>query len=91
MRNAICLLQINGYKGTVIIVVSCVTKDKPYRPHPYRLVGEFCKDGIFKAVINNESMTISLRHVGIQCVRRSEVDKALKEREKRQINPFLSK
>lgn len=36
-------------------------------------------------------MTLSLQHVGIQCVKRSSVDEALKERENRRVDPFKSK
>jgi hypothetical protein len=53
--------------------------------------GKHCKRGIFKAEINNESMTLSLQNVGIQCVKRSNVDEALKERESQRIDPFKSK
>jgi hypothetical protein len=29
-----------------VIVVSCVTKDPPYEPHPHNLVGKDCKRGV---------------------------------------------
>lgn len=39
-------IQVVGYRGTAVVVVSCVTKDYPYRPHPHNLVGkEGCKKG----------------------------------------------
>lgn len=40
------ILQIHNYTGTAVIVVSCVTKDQPYEPHPHNLVGRDCKRGV---------------------------------------------
>ena len=41
------VFQIVGYKGRAVVVVSCVTVDPPYRPHPHNLVGkEGCKKGV---------------------------------------------
>lgn len=72
--------------------MSCVTKDKPYRPHPHNLVGrDNCKKGICTIEINNESMTASFQNLGIQCVKRKDIDDALKVREKIRVDPFRSK
>lgn len=39
--------QVLGYRGRAVVVVSCVTIDPPYRPHPHNLVGkEGCKKGV---------------------------------------------
>ncbi|XP_025410633.1 embryonic polarity protein dorsal-like isoform X2 [Sipha flava] len=82
-------IQIVGYKGRAVVVVSCVTKDKPYRPHPHNLVGrDNCKKGICTIEINNESMTASFQNLGIQCVKRKDIDDALKVREKIRVDPF---
>ncbi|XP_029345087.1 embryonic polarity protein dorsal isoform X2 [Acyrthosiphon pisum] len=82
-------IQIVGYKGRAVVVVSCVTKDRPYRPHPHNLVGrDNCKNGICSIEINNESMTESFQNLGIQCVKRKDIDKALRVREERKLDPF---
>lgn len=44
-------IQIVGYNGRAVVVVSCVTVDAPYRPHPHNLVG---KDGCKKGVCTME-------------------------------------
>lgn len=85
-------LQINGYKGRAVVVVSCVTKDKPYRPHPHNLVGrDNCKRGICTIEINNESMVACFQNLGVQCVKRKDIDEALKIREEIRVDPFRSK
>lgn len=81
-----------GYKGRAVVVVSCVTKDRPFRPHPHNLVGrDNCKRGICTIEINNESMTASFQNLGIQCVKRKDIDEALKVREEIRVDPFRSK
>lgn len=42
------IFQIVGpTTGRAVVVVSCVTFDPPYRPHPHNLVGkEGCKKGV---------------------------------------------
>ena len=46
--------QVLGYRGKAVVVVSCVTKDFPYKPHPHSLVGkEGCKKGVCTLEINN--------------------------------------
>ena len=41
------LYQVVNFSGpAAIVVVSCVTKDKPYCPHPHNLVGQDCRDGV---------------------------------------------
>lgn len=86
-------LQIEGFNGRAMIVVSCVTKDAPFFPHPHNLVGrENCEDGICKVKAEiNESTVLKFRHLGIQCVKRVDVVKSLEIREKNQVDPFGSK
>ncbi|XP_060874903.1 putative transcription factor p65 homolog isoform X2 [Metopolophium dirhodum] len=81
-------IQIVGYKGRAVVVVSCVTKDGPYRSHPHNLVGRDCDKGICTIEINNESMVASFQNLGIQCVRRKDIGEALKVREEIKVHPF---
>ncbi|XP_030633225.1 transcription factor RelB [Chanos chanos] len=73
----------------VSVTVSLVTKDLPYRPHPHCLVGKDCTDGICVIHFNPQS---SRRHVfsnlGIQCIRRKEVEASLQKRREINIDPF---
>ena len=73
------------------MVVSCVTKDPPYRPHPHNLVGkEVCKQGVCTVEVNSENMTVSFDKLGIQCVKRKDIEDALNLREKIRVDPFRS-
>jgi Rel/ankyrin family protein len=85
-------LQIVGYRGPAVVVVSCVTKDAPFRAHPHNLVGkEGCKKGICTTRINNETMTVSFSNLGIQCVKKKDIEDALKLREEIRVDPFRCK
>ncbi|KAK7074977.1 hypothetical protein SK128_012973 [Halocaridina rubra] len=82
-------IQVVGYKGPAVIVVSCVTVDPPYRPHPHNLVGkEGCKKGICTMTINSDSMQCVFSNLGIQCVKKKDVEDALKLREEIRVDPF---
>lgn len=81
-------IRIIGYKGPAVVIVSCVTKDEPYRPHPHRLVGLKCSGGIFHDNINEDTMSMKFNHLGIQCVRKKDIEEALNEREERMVDPF---
>nr|UNA06287.1 dorsal [Sogatella furcifera] len=82
-------IQIEGYKGRAVVVVSCVTKDSPYKPHPHSLVGkEGCKHGVCTMEVNTETMSLSFANLGIQCIKKKDIDNALNQREKLRIDPF---
>lgn len=73
----------------VMVTVSLVTKDIPYRPHPHCLVGKDCIDGICVIHINPHSNhRHSFANLGIQCVRRKELDASLQKRRNKNIDPF---
>ena len=86
-------IQVCNYRGKAVVVVSCVTKDTPYRPHPHNLVGkEGCKKGVCTIVIdNNSEMTCTFTSLGIQCVKRKDIEESLKLRELIKVDPFRSK
>ncbi|XP_046820608.1 embryonic polarity protein dorsal-like isoform X4 [Vespa crabro] len=82
-------IRIVGYKGRAVVVVSCVTKDLPYRPHPHNLVGkEICKRGVCTLEISSENMTVTFANLGIQCVKKKDIEEALKIREEIRVDPF---
>lgn len=41
--------------------------------------------------INNDDMTVSFSNLGIQCVKKKDIDDALKVREDIRVDPFRSK
>ncbi|XP_046473587.1 dorsal protein isoform X2 [Neodiprion pinetum] len=82
-------IQVENHTGRAIVVVSCVTKDPPYRPHPHNLVGkESCDKGICTLQIPPESMTVTFSNLGIQCVKKKDIEEALKVREEIRVDPF---
>ncbi|XP_054714028.1 embryonic polarity protein dorsal-like [Uloborus diversus] len=83
-------IQVMNYTGQYAVVVSCVAKDgPPYRPHPHNLVGrEGCKRGVCTLLVNNPDMTCSFTSLGIQCVKKRDIDKSLKVREAHKLDPF---
>ncbi|XP_012283784.1 proto-oncogene c-Rel isoform X2 [Orussus abietinus] len=82
-------IRIIGYKGRAVVVVSCVTKDLPHRPHPHNLVGkEGCKRGVCTVEIASENMTVTFANLGIQCVKKKDIEDALRVREEIRVDPF---
>ncbi|KAI9585262.1 embryonic polarity protein dorsal-like [Glossina fuscipes] len=85
-------IEIAGYKGEVTIVVSCVTKDPPYRPHPHNLVGkEGCEYGICTMRVKGDPPRAVFSNLGVQCVRKKDIKAALELRENRNVDPFKTK
>lgn len=63
-----------------------------HRAHPHKLVGkDICSKGVCTLEINNETMTATFANLGIQCVKKKDIDESLKEREKIRVDPFRSK
>ncbi|XP_068632924.1 embryonic polarity protein dorsal-like isoform X3 [Battus philenor] len=90
-RKTYPTIEISGCTGNAIVVVSCVTKDHPYKPHPHNLVGrERCERGVctVKAELSGDSTLVSFSNLGIQCVKRKDVEAALRTREELRVDPF---
>ncbi|XP_018326789.1 embryonic polarity protein dorsal isoform X3 [Agrilus planipennis] len=82
-------IQVIGYKGRAVVVVSCVTKDPPYRPHPHNLVGrDGCRKGVCTLEISPETMSVTFPNLGIQCVKKKDIESALRQREEIRVDPF---
>ena len=74
-----------------MVVVSCVSSEPPHRPHPHNLVGkEGCKKGVCTLEIPAEAMAISFQSLGIQCVKKKEIEEALALRQQIRVDPFQS-
>ncbi|KAI9538672.1 hypothetical protein NQZ68_012325 [Dissostichus eleginoides] len=75
----------------VAVTVSLVTKDPPHRPHPHCLVGKDCPNGSGICVVTlnpHSNRRHSFSNLGIQCVRRKELDVSLQKRRSQNIDPF---
>merc|ERR1712165_495925 len=88
-------IQIVGYKGPAVVVVSCVTHDSEVpKTHPHNLVSpasvgrDGCKKGVCTMNVNNEEMSVEFPHLGIQCVRKKDVDQSLKVRKEIRVDPY---
>ena len=47
-----------------------------------------CKSGVCKEYINSEDMTLEFQHLGIQCVRKKDVEASLRERRGIRVDPY---
>uniref|UniRef100_A0A182NEE8 RHD domain-containing protein n=1 Tax=Anopheles dirus TaxID=7168 RepID=A0A182NEE8_9DIPT len=83
-------IQVHGYRGRAVVVVSCVTKESPdHKPHPHNLVGkEGCKKGVCTVEINSTTMSYTFNNLGIQCVKKKDVEEALRMRQEIRVDPF---
>lgn len=69
-----------------------MTVKEPFQPHPHNLVGkERCEDGVCSVIIDNPLMEFSFSNLGIQCVKKRDIEASLSKREKKGIDPFKSK
>lgn len=50
-----------------------------------------CKKGVYTLGVNNDSMTATFANLGIQCVKKKDIEESLKEREEIKVDPFRSK
>ncbi|XP_069765597.1 transcription factor RelB-like isoform X2 [Narcine bancroftii] len=82
-------VQIQNWQDEVKVVISLVTKDEPYKPHPHSLVGKDCQNGICEVTVSPKcNMKASFANLGIQCVKKKEIVKAVEHRLKLGIDPF---
>ncbi|XP_063001830.1 transcription factor p65 [Elgaria multicarinata webbii] len=81
-------IKIHNYMGPGKVRISLVTKEVPYRPHPHDLVGKDCKEGFYEAELSPERSIHSFQNLGIQCVRKRDLDKAVAKRIETSNNPF---
>ncbi|XP_034950793.1 putative transcription factor p65 homolog isoform X2 [Chelonus insularis] len=82
-------IRIVGYEGRAVIVISCVTKDEPYMPHPHSIVSkEMCSQGVCTVERYTDQEPIVFPTLGIQCVKKKDIAEALQQRKKARVDPF---
>ncbi|XP_056396039.1 transcription factor RelB isoform X2 [Hyla sarda] len=86
---AIELVNCEGIHD-VKVSVCLVWKDPPHRIHPHGLVGKDCHDGICEVIMHpDEGQTQhSFSNLGIQCVRKKEIESSVKARLSLGIDPY---
>ena len=74
-----------------MVVVSLVTSELPYRPHPHNLVGkEGCSKGVCTIEMDSDTMSCSFPSLGIQCIKKKEIEESLNLRQQIRVDPFQS-
>ncbi|XP_014393535.1 PREDICTED: transcription factor p65 [Myotis brandtii] len=81
-------IKIIGYTGPGTVRISLVTKDPPHRPHPHELVGKDCRDGFYEAELCPDRCIHSFQNLGIQCVKKRDLEQAINQRIQTNNNPF---
>uniref|UniRef100_A0A8B9PDP6 CLK4 associating serine/arginine rich protein n=1 Tax=Apteryx owenii TaxID=8824 RepID=A0A8B9PDP6_APTOW len=71
-------------------VTAClVWKDWPYRVHPHGLVGKDCSNGLCEVVLKPQTNPKhSFSNLGIQCVKKKEIETAIEKKLQLGIDPF---
>ncbi|XP_026314792.1 transcription factor p65 isoform X2 [Hyposmocoma kahamanoa] len=90
-RRTYPTIEICGHTGKAIVVVSCVTKESPYKPHPHNLVGrDRCQRGVCtqRVDVTADNRLVTFSNLGIQCVKRRDIAEALRVREELRVDPF---
>ncbi|XP_041840585.1 LOW QUALITY PROTEIN: transcription factor p65 [Melanotaenia boesemani] len=80
-------IKVHNYSGPLRVRISLVTKISPYKPHPHELVGKDCKHGYYEADLQ-ERRIHSFQNLGIQCVKKKDVNEAITCRLQTNNNPF---
>ena len=62
--------------------------DHPHLTHPHNLVGPHCDKGVCTVLIDNEDMRATFTNLGIQCVKKKEVEPELSKRKLLRVDPF---
>ncbi|XP_075302321.1 transcription factor RelB [Opisthocomus hoazin] len=71
-------------------VTAClVWKDWPHRVHPHGLVGKDCSDGLCRVLLKPQTNPKhSFSNLGIQCVKKKEIEAAIEKKLQLGIDPF---
>ncbi|XP_031706857.1 transcription factor p65 isoform X1 [Anarrhichthys ocellatus] len=80
-------IKLNNYSGPLRVRISLVSKNAPHKPHPHELVGKDCKHGYYEADLQ-ERRIHSFQNLGIQCVKKKDVNEAITCRLQTNNNPF---
>lgn len=80
-------IKVHNYSGPLRVRISLVTKNTPHKPHPHELVGKDCKHGYYEADLQ-ERRIHSFQNLGIQCVKKKDVNEAITCRLQTGNNPF---
>uniref|UniRef100_A0A2K6CS77 RELB proto-onco, NF-kB subunit n=1 Tax=Macaca nemestrina TaxID=9545 RepID=A0A2K6CS77_MACNE len=89
--RALLFLQLRDCGGLreVEVTACLVWKDWPHRVHPHSLVGKDCTDGVCRVRLRpHVSPRHSFNNLGIQCVRKKEIEAAIERKIQLGIDPY---
>ncbi|XP_006871411.1 PREDICTED: transcription factor RelB [Chrysochloris asiatica] len=85
---AVELRECGGLRE-VEVTACLVWKDWPHRVHPHSLVGKDCTDGVCRVRLRpHVSPRHSFNNLGIQCVRKKEIETAIERKIQLGIDPY---
>uniref|UniRef100_G3T150 Transcription factor RelB n=1 Tax=Loxodonta africana TaxID=9785 RepID=G3T150_LOXAF len=90
-QTAPVFLQLRDCGGLreVEVTACLVWKDWPHRVHPHSLVGKDCTDGVCRVRLRpHVSPRHSFNNLGIQCVRKKEIEAAIERKIQLGIDPY---
>uniref|UniRef100_A0A8D0H4G1 RELB proto-onco, NF-kB subunit n=1 Tax=Sphenodon punctatus TaxID=8508 RepID=A0A8D0H4G1_SPHPU len=81
---------LNLKESSEVKVIAClVWKDWPHRIHPHSLVGKDCNEGLCEVTLKPQSNPKhSFNNLGIQCVKKKEIETAIDKKLQLGIDPF---
>uniref|UniRef100_A0A8C8SS37 RELB proto-oncogene, NF-kB subunit n=1 Tax=Pelusios castaneus TaxID=367368 RepID=A0A8C8SS37_9SAUR len=81
---------LNCQKIPEVKVIACLLwKEWPYRIHPHSLVGKDCNNGICEVILRPQANPKhSFNNLGIQCVKKKEIEAAIEKKLQLGIDPF---
>ncbi|XP_064593956.1 transcription factor RelB [Zonotrichia leucophrys gambelii] len=84
-------IELRGCEGIpeVSVTACLVWKDWPHRVHPHGLVGKDCAQGLCRVLLRPHSNPRhSFSNLGIQCVKKKEIEAAIEKKLQLGIDPF---
>ncbi|CAF0726456.1 unnamed protein product [Brachionus calyciflorus] len=82
--------KIDNTSGSGVLIITCVSKDKPHHVHSNRLIGENCRSGVAVYHIKNIQKSISLKNLKIELTATNERKSQIEELKKNNVDPFIA-
>ena len=73
-----------------MVVVSCVSKDKPFKAHPNSLIGPDCNKDVCTVRVHKSNKFVCPRFT-IHKAEKQDIETQLKQRKYVNVDPYLSK
>ncbi|OXU28425.1 hypothetical protein TSAR_016361 [Trichomalopsis sarcophagae] len=86
-------IRIHNNRGPVTVIISCVTVDPPYKPHPCKVFNGNAVDnhGVCLFYVHRPKKEIHFKKLFVETLNEEDVFESLTERERKKVDPFKSK